>query len=64
MTIKVFAHDSGQRLNWAYARELVELDRAQWLEEIARYNHMPLQCVGAVIEVELSLVDRDDVYLG
>lgn len=64
MIITVFAHDSGQRFNWAYSKEAVEDDRKRWLAEVAKWNNMPPECVGPVVEIPLDAVDDFDVYVG
>lgn len=62
--VTVYAHDSGQRFNWAYSREAVVNDRQQWLDLIAEYNHMPRECVGPVIECLLRDIGEEDEYVG
>ena len=62
--IKVYAHDSGQRYNWAYSLECVRLDRDRWIEEVKRFNHMPIECIGMIELVDLSEIDESDVYVG
>lgn len=64
MSVQVWAHDSGQRHNWAFSRIAVERDRSAWFDTIDRYNNMPRECVGDVIKVDLSLIDDNDVYVG
>lgn len=64
MTIKVYAHDSGQRFNWGYSRDVVELDRLKWIETAQRFNNMPMQCIGNIKVVDLSEIDHTDVYVG
>jgi hypothetical protein len=63
-TVWVYAHDSGQRYNWAFSPEAVERDRDQWFEDAKRYNNMPMECIGKIEIVNLSDIDETDFYVG
>lgn len=62
--VKVYAHDSGQRYNWAFSREAVTVDRNRWIDTIDRLGNMPYECVGQIKEIDLSLIDENDQYCG
>lgn len=62
--VKVYAHDSGQRYNWAYSLECVRLDREEWVKTVHSLNNMPLECIGKIELVDLSEIDESDVYVG
>lgn len=62
--VKVYAHNSGQRYNWGYSLESVELNRNLWIETVNRLNHMPIECIGKIEIVNLSEIDETDVYVG
>jgi hypothetical protein len=63
-TVWVYAHDSGQRYNWAFSPEAVERDRDQWFEDAKRYNNMPLECIGKIQVVDLKEINDGDCYVG
>jgi hypothetical protein len=62
--VRVYGFDAGQRYNWAYAQETVEVERQRWFDEIDLLNHMPRECVGKVEALSLDLIDSNDVYVG
>ena len=62
--VKVYAHDSGQKYNWGFSPETVNLDRLRWIEEVDRFNHMPMECIGKIEIVNLSDIDETDFYVG
>ena len=62
--IKVYAHHSGQKYNWGFSPETVNLDRLRWIEDVKGLNHMPMECIGKIEIVNLSDIDETDFYVG
>lgn len=63
-TVLVWAHDSGQRYNWAYSKEAAEASRQDWLDTANALNHMPLACIGTLRQIPLTNISERDVYVG
>ena len=63
-SIKVYAHDSGQRYNWAFSPESVIQDQNRWFDTAKKYNAFPLECIGKIQVVDLSKIDETDFYVG
>jgi len=62
--LRVFAHSSGQRLNWGFSPEPVSLNRERWIEDAKRRGYFPIECVGTIDEYPLSEVSEEDIYVG
>ena len=62
--IKVYAHNSGQRYNWGFSPESVNLDRLKWIETVNSLSNMPMECIGKIEIVNLSEIEETDVYVG
>ena len=62
--VLVWAHDSGQRYNWAYSQEAAAADRQQWLDTATSLNNMPHCCIGKLQQIPLHHLGERDVYVG
>jgi hypothetical protein len=62
--INVYAHHSGQRYNWGFSPETVQIDRLNWIETANRLNNMPMECIGKIEIVNLNDIDETDFYVG
>jgi hypothetical protein len=57
--LRVYAHDSGQRLHWSFSADHAVRSCNEWLK-----GNFPHECVGTVDLIPFSWISPDDEYVG